>query len=287
MKYAEGQKPKTINCGQRKVSNNTAPTINGATKPGDWPWHTALYKLSKKFKYQYICGGTLISESFVLTAAHCVSIRGKPFPPEQLSVVLGKYHLYTIDKESEQKNVERIIINDEYDDENFFSDIALLKLTSDVQFTQYIQPACLWHAVATDVLNTTAIVGNIVGWGYDNDNVQAVSLQQAVFPTVAVETCIRSLPAYYAMFTSWKTFCAGYRNNGTSACNGDSGGGYQVFVPNKQQEPNATVSGAWHVLGVISNQPALPGTRICDSDFYTVFADVAKHRDWIDSYLDD
>ncbi|XP_045778223.1 chymotrypsin-like elastase family member 2A [Maniola jurtina] len=286
--YAEGQRPKNIDCGQRKVGH-TDPAVNGETKPGDWPWHVALYRRKyNKLNYDYICGGTLISESFVLTVAHCVSVRGIPFPPEKLIVWLGKYHLYVTDKQSEIKDVERVVINEEYDSRRLSNDIALLKLKSQVQFTDYIQPACLAHAVAHDSTPyNTNILGNIVGWGYDNDNQQASTLQQAVFPTVSAETCLRSYPDYYAMFTSWKTFCAGYRNNGTSACNGDSGGGYQVFVPNKEQDANGTASGAWHVTGIISNMPAMAGVVVCDSDYYTVFTDVAKFRDWIDSYLDD
>ncbi|CAG9578095.1 unnamed protein product [Danaus chrysippus] len=92
------------NCGRRQV-RGTQLMVNGAnTKPGDWPWHVAIYKRQRNI-IKYICGGTLVSKNFVLTAAHCVSVRGSALLPDVISVVLGKYNLFGGDFGSEEKEV--------------------------------------------------------------------------------------------------------------------------------------------------------------------------------------
>lgn len=57
-----------VGCGKRMVESLTEVIVNGENAlPGEFPWHVALY-----FGGQYFCGGSLISDSFVITAAHCV-----------------------------------------------------------------------------------------------------------------------------------------------------------------------------------------------------------------------
>ena len=57
-----------IGCGKMMVESLVPVVVGGKdSHPGEWPWHVALY-----FSGQYFCGGSLISDTFVLTAAHCV-----------------------------------------------------------------------------------------------------------------------------------------------------------------------------------------------------------------------
>lgn len=64
--HAETTRKEPGNCGRRKVTH-TELIVNGlATKAGDWPWHVALYRLQRSL-IKYICGGTLITNFFVLT----------------------------------------------------------------------------------------------------------------------------------------------------------------------------------------------------------------------------
>lgn len=60
-------------CGKRKVLH-TELIVNGySTKPGDWPWHTAIYR-QEKAALKYVCGGTLVHKHFVLTGICIIEI---------------------------------------------------------------------------------------------------------------------------------------------------------------------------------------------------------------------
>ncbi|CAH2098460.1 unnamed protein product [Euphydryas editha] len=270
------------NCGRRKI-DYTELIVGGApTKPGDFPWHAALYKLDRSV-IKYICGGTLISKNAVLTAAHCASSRGVAFLPEVLSVVLGKFHLTGGDVAIQEREVHQIILHDHFDNRHLDNDIALLKLKTEAIFTDYVQPACLWYDKANEKLPTKQILGTVVGWGFDNTDSLSPQLNQATIPIVSESTCIKSKPLFYATILTNKKFCAGYRN-GTSACNGDSGGAFQVFVPDKAKDTSKT-NGAWFVRGIVSLTVARTDVPICDPEHYVVFTDVAKYLHWIESNM--
>ncbi|KAJ8910433.1 hypothetical protein NQ315_012575 [Exocentrus adspersus] len=98
-------------------------------------------------------------------------------------------------------------------------------------------------------------------------------------PVVSQETCIYSFPEFYSRFTSDHTFCAGYKN-GTSVCNGDSGGG--LVFPKAGGNKNNPV---WQLRGMVSISVALQNQLKCDSMHYVVFTDVAKYLDWVKTAL--
>nr|XP_026492030.1 chymotrypsin-C-like [Vanessa tameamea] len=269
------------NCGRRKIEHTELIVSAAPTKPGDWPWHVALYKLDRS-SIKYICGGTLISEHFVLTAAHCASSRGVKLLPEVLSVVLGKFNLIGGDVETQEREVHQIILHDKFDYRHLDHDIALIKLKTEAVFTDYVQPACLWYDKAIEKLPTNEVLGTIVGWGFDINESLSHQLNQASMPIVSENTCIKSNPLFYATVLNENKFCAGYRN-GTSACNGDSGSAFQVFVPDVAKDKNKTI-GAWFVRGIVSLTVSRTDVAICDPEYYVVFTDVGKYIHWINKY---
>lgn len=90
-------------------------------------------------------------------------------------------------------------------------------------------------------------------------------------PVVAHETCIWSNRDFFSRVTSNLSFCAGFKN-GSSVCNGDSGGG-MVFQRNNK----------WYLRGIVSVSIALQNQARCDPNHYAVFTDVAKFTNWIEN----
>ncbi|XP_017768292.1 PREDICTED: serine protease gd-like [Nicrophorus vespilloides] len=91
-------------------------------------------------------------------------------------------------------------------------------------------------------------------------------------PIVDTKSCVSSKPEFFEKFTTNKTFCAGYKN-GTSVCNGDSGGG--MFFRNEN---------VWYLRGIVSVSLALQ-RKYCDPHNYVVFTDLAAYIDFVQSNI--
>ncbi|KAG8273155.1 hypothetical protein J6590_027490 [Homalodisca vitripennis] len=112
--------------------------INGLeTRPGEFPWAAAI-----GMDGIFFCGGAVINSQFVLTAAHCLLTRDSPI--ETLAVHIGDYDL-TIENETEHviRGVRRVLFHSHFHPFLLANDIALLHLSSPVQFNIFIQPICL------------------------------------------------------------------------------------------------------------------------------------------------
>ncbi|XP_075219545.1 uncharacterized protein LOC142323596 [Lycorma delicatula] len=268
----------SVECGlvDKSIAGTAAPApliTNGQnTSRGQWPWHIALYKI-EGIHLTYVCGGTLVTETAVITAAHCVTkkILDRPVDPDTLVVYLGKYHLYQFSDDGgvQNKQVKDVHVYPGYNSSNYLGDIAILILSSAVEYTPYVRPCCLWKFDQSVVDEE----GTVVGWGFDENNKVTEELKMAKMPIVSQETCIWSYPDFFKQYTSDKTFCAGFRR-GTTVCNGDSGGG-MVFKQNSR----------WYLRGLVSITVAREGLRVCDTKHYVVFTDTAKYLEWINRYI--
>ncbi|KAI4455114.1 serine protease gd n-terminus [Holotrichia oblita] len=265
-----------VECGTIAVQPRPLITYGQKTKAGEFPWHAALYH-SRGVGLNYICGGSLISRYHVLTVAHCVSRSRSQslLNPDNLLVYLGKYYLKKWSNPGVQDHqVSKIIRHPQYDSKTYSNDIAVIKLSQPAEFTDFVRPICLWEG-ARDFNPLVGKFGTVVGWGFDENGKLTEELTMLNMPIVSKDSCIYSFPDFFSRFTTSETYCAGF-TNGTSVCNGDSGGG-MVF-----QKPTANPNRkAYHLRGLVSVSVALQNEFKCDPTHYVVFTDVAKYLEFI------
>ncbi|XP_035776092.1 transmembrane protease serine 9-like [Anopheles albimanus] len=256
-------------CGTVVPKANPLVTHGSVSERGQFPWHGALYR-SSLTELRYLCGATLVSARMTITAAHCVTLEksNKPVDAKSMLLFFGKIELSKWNGVEEDAQIQTVHLPAQYNHERFFSDIAVLTLKEDVKFSNFIRPVCLW-SFDDDYKTLVNKIGFVPGWGYTEHGLVSSRLSFAQMPVVAHETCIWSNRDFFSRVTSDSSFCAGFKN-GTSVCNGDSGGG-MVFKHN----------GRWYLRGVVSVSAALQDRFRCDPNHYVVFTDVAKFNKWI------
>ncbi|XP_052762572.1 uncharacterized protein LOC128205159 isoform X2 [Mya arenaria] len=257
-----GNKAVRINCEQQCCGKRMVPMspyiVNGEkAKPGAWPWHAALY-----FGNQYFCGGTLINHEFVLTAAHCVERYEGEF--SLLTVKLGANNRESRETTQRVVKVESI---KSHNDHVYFTrnDIALLQLESPVEYTPYIQPACLPEPDEPLPLYSTCFT---VGWGKVKwDGEYAEVLQQLKMTLWDTQKCNSSIAWNGEVYDTF--LCAGYYSGIRSICKGDSGG--PLICQDTHQK--------WKVWGVASYV-----ANFCNmTERPNIYTDVRRLHGWIQS----
>lgn len=249
-------------CGTvQKQPNSIQTRIVGGSEAssGAWPWQVAVLD-KKKGKKRLICGGTLISSEFVLTAAHCVT--------NIMHIVAGDYDLGEKEGHEQERRVIRTFKHPYYNKNNVDNDIALLKLESPLELTQRVWPACLPDQ--NEELSPESKV-TILGWGatsysrgpdgkfnLDRDDI----LRQAEVPVVDFDECKNS---YGDDLESHNVICAGYKEGRVDSCAGDSGGPL-LFEKNNR----------WQVYGVTSM-----GDECGKEAKYGIYSKTSAYVDWI------
>lgn len=255
-----------IQCGVPEPVQNPLIVRGQSTLPGQWPWHAAIYHRDGTTE-EYKCGGTLISNWFVLTAGHCVTTEnGNVLATEVVFIKLGVHDLKKLRKSStQQHNIIGIFKEPRYDAETLAHDIALLRLGSKAEYDNYVRPACLYRED-----NLVGQFGTVIGYGLTEQNVLAMVLRKAVLPVINYLQCLESDREFFGQVLADEVLCAGY-TNGTTACNGDSGGG--LFFKKH---------GAWYLGGIVSRSRVRDdNTRFCQIDGYTIYTKLSNYYQWI------
>ncbi|MFD0437572.1 S1 family peptidase [Streptomyces chartreusis] len=157
------------------------------------------------------CGGTLVSATKVVTAAHCMVGESN----SSVRVVGGRTYLNGTN--GTVRRVSDIWIHPDYQDVTQGNDVAVLTLSTSMSYT----PASYVDSSDTDVYaaGTTA---RILGWGTTSSGGSSSNqLRTATVPTVSDAGCASS---YGSDFIASDMVCAGFTSGGVDTCQGDSGG---------------------------------------------------------------
>lgn len=235
------------------------PQIVGGveTIPNEFPWQILLTYSGLNAS----CGGSVIHESWILTAAHCVY--GED--PSWRTVVAG-IHDRTSDAVNpylQRRSVKRIIVHPNYNNSTLDYDIALLELTTPLTINSQVAPIQL-AGNSNGSLYDAGTVLTVSGWGHTSySGSAAIKLRKVNVPVVSSLTCNDA----YGSITE-RMFCAGnMASGGVDSCQGDSGG--PIFKND---------SGTYTLAGVVSS-----GTGCAWPGYPGIYTHVAHLRPWVES----
>ncbi|EDV93353.1 GH18317 [Drosophila grimshawi] len=265
--------PQAPACGPNSFQNRI---YNGNdTALDDFVWMALLEYRSRDGQRLLNCGGSLINNRYILTAAHCVTGEILTVVGQLIQVRLGEYDIGSdLDCVNDLCNppilefgVEDVIPHPQYDpaSRHKHHDIALVRLNAPVTLNAYIQPVCLPLAsVRSAIDNMEQLV--VSGWGRTLLRRQSNIKQRLDVPVSDPDYCVKKF-ATRNIDVIPSQLCAGGEFSQDS-CDGDSGGPLMRF------------KNAWYLEGVVSF-----GNRCGLEGWPGVYTRVANYMDWIENTI--
>ena len=232
---------------------------------GAWPWQVSMQKRGR-----HTCGAAIIGNQWILTAAHCFTIKIPPWMdsddvyiisahPEYWQMVVGE-HVIHDGEHGQSFDVEKIIVHSMYDkeDDGDPHDIALVKLKSPLVYSEFVKPICLPKRDHDFDHNKKCYA---TGWGDTaGTSPHKYKLHQVNDDIIPTASC-----RWGAILTD-SQICFGRDKVGT--CSGDSGG------PLSCKDGNT-----WYLAGLTSF-----GTGNCMT-LESVFIRTSHFLDWIEKTM--
>ncbi|XP_065367787.1 trypsin beta-like [Calliphora vicina] len=236
------------------VIKSRVPELDGRIVGGeDTTIDSYPYQVSIRLFGSHICGGSIVNNRVVITAAHCIySFLGA-------SAYSVQYGTTVVGGDNNVVLVERIIKNENYDSSVINNDVALIFLASDIPYSATAKPIQL--ASEEPAPGTPAVVS---GWGTLTEGGSAASILQQVSVEIVARPECQEKYSDVNQITD-KMVCAGVNGGGKDACQGDSGG---PLVANGK------------LAGIVSW-----GVGCAQKNFPGVYSNVATLRNWIDANM--
>ena len=214
----------------------------------DYPWMANLLVDG------YVCGGSLIAQNFILTAAHCVV----GMSPSGATAYFGSLKSYDADAPVIQFGAKNVFVHPSYDASTSAYDTALIELSDPITTIEPVRLKQDPFSFESGEVNATVMgFGTTSAGGSLSD-----TLLEATVQLISTNDC----NANYGGSITEDMLCAGVEGGGVDSCQGDSGG------PMVQQEADGTYT----QIGVVSW-----GIGCADADYPGVYASVGYQYGWI------
>ncbi|SPP87604.1 serine protease nudel isoform X2 [Drosophila guanche] len=231
----------------------------GYTSALQWPFVVAIYRDGK-----FHCGGTIYSDRWIISAAHCVIKYAKYY----YEVRAGLLRRSSYSPATQIQPVSHVVVHQAYERRSMRNDLSLLRLANPLHFNRWVKPICLPDQGRT-TFGDDWIWGpeehtlcTVVGWGAIREKGPSSDpLRQVTVPIR--KRCTD--PEDQAS----EDICAGDPNGGRDACQGDSGG--PLFCRSVTQPEQ------FYLAGVVSH-----GNGCARPQEFGVYTRVALYLDWLE-----
>uniref|UniRef100_A0AAG5DA17 Phenoloxidase-activating factor 2 n=1 Tax=Anopheles atroparvus TaxID=41427 RepID=A0AAG5DA17_ANOAO len=253
----------SASCGVKNGNPDTERIVGGHNAdPNEWPWIAGLFNNGRQF-----CGGSLIDNIHILTAAHCVAHMSS-YDVARLSVKLGDHNIRSnTEVQHVERRVKRLVRHRGFDSRTLYNDVAVLTMDQPVPFTKQVRPICLPAADNARAYN--GLTATVIGWGSLRENgPQPAILQEVNLPIWTNGECrVKYGPAAPGGIID-TMLCAGQAAK--DSCSGDSGG------------PLMVNDGRWTQVGVVSW-----GIGCGKGQYPGVYTRVTSFLPWIKKNIND
>ncbi|KAK1122191.1 hypothetical protein K0M31_009417 [Melipona bicolor] len=189
------------------------------------PWQVSVHwgDPARKIPSRHICGGSLVTAGWVLTAGHCKTLAP---PVGEFHVFAGKYKLDVLEETEQSRLVNRVFVHPGYDGRVGPYDIALMEAERPFLLNPFVSTVSLPYP--NTIPDGEAM---LTGWGSigrTRVHEKPGNLQAAVLPIIDYDVCKRAIAKSLKLKEKNPlhptNICTGPLNGSLSACKGDSGG---------------------------------------------------------------
>ncbi|XP_023142748.3 coagulation factor IXa [Amphiprion ocellaris] len=228
--------------------------------PGEIPWQVALVAHPSG---QLFCGGSILGERWIITAAHCLAEAQGSF-----SVRVGEHNIYINEGTEQDYGVLEEHVHPRYNAtvSLYNHDIALVYLKTPITFSTTVRPVCIGPKAFTEALVKESSPATVSGWGRTRFlGSTASTLQKVEVPFTDRTECKHSSSSRITSVM----FCAGYYDEAKDACQGDSGGPHTNRIHD-----------TWFLTGIVSW-----GEECAKEGKYGVYTRLSLYYRWINHVI--
>nr|XP_019563923.2 brachyurin-like [Aedes albopictus] len=234
--------------------------VNGQeARPNQFPYQALVLSFFEDGN-SGLCGGTILTPNFVMTAAHCVLIGTLA---THGTVVLGAHNRQVAEATQQRFNFDQVNVHPSYIAALLRNDIATVRLSAPAVFNEFVQPIDI--PALSDSRTFAGMTGIISGFGRTSDETGSPASEVVMYTSNPILTNADCAASWNAVLVGAQNICLSGAG-GRSVCNGDSGGPLAIHENGRSLQVG--ISSMVHVDGCASGMPS-------------VFVRVSHYLQWI------